>query len=146
MTIPRMPLPQESLLYVLREDREIRFLTEALIAVLCLPLAILTLWVLSPGGQIPIGQNAIATSVLAISPLIALALLRRPTVYVLTSHRIGAVYEGQFLWSVRLDRISRIWRLGGTLHLHAGSQRTYSVTNLRHALWLENYLVKRTSV
>lgn len=142
MILPPLPLPDERPRYWLVEDREVRLIVEALLALACVPLGITLLFLLR-GAAYTLTPAAVVASVIAVLPLIGIAAIRRPSRYLLTTHRIGEVRGGRFLWAVRYDRIAGIRRIGPTLLLRGAGRATYSVSNLRQALWLEDHLWER---
>ena len=125
------------------EDREVRILSECLMALACLPFGLIMIWGGRGGQEFP-DTIGVITTVIGLLPLVFIAALRTRVPYLLTTHRIAHVQDGEVVWSVRYDQISRIRRFGGTLHLRGAGRLTYSVQNLRHAIWLENYLYERS--
>lgn len=142
MILPPLPLPDERARYWLVEDREVRLIVEALLALACVPIGITLLFLLR-GEAYTLTPAALVASVISVLPLIGVAAMRRPSRYLLTTHRIAEVRGGRFLWALRFDRISRIRRIGPTLLLRGAGRSTYSVSNIRQALWLENHLWER---
>lgn len=145
LRVPPLPLPDERAEIWLEEDRHIRLLSEAILGLLCLPIGWLSLVPLRGNLDLP-GLGDIAFVLAGLAPLIFVASMRAPSTYLLTSHRLALVIDGRISWSVRYDQIARIRRFGGTLHLRGPGNLTYSVSNLRHAIWLEHHLRDRTGL
>ena len=143
MKVPPLPLPQETVVTLLSEDKQVRRLTELLIAVVCIPAGMVLIFLVRGGSYDPDATTLLSTAI-GLAPLILIASLRRPSTYVLTSHRIAEVADGRFVWQLRFEQITRIRRIGATLHLRGKGRTTYSVQNLRHVYWLEHYLWDRT--
>jgi|GEM_PF-896969 len=142
--VPRLPLPDERAVMWLQEDREVRLLSELLLAVLCIPAGMAFVALLRGGAYDPDGITLLTTA-LGLAPLVAVASLRRPSDYLLTTHRIAEVQQGRLLWSLRYEQITRIRRIGATLHLRGRGKTTYAIQNLRHAIWLEQHLWERAA-
>lgn len=141
---PPLPLPDERPLQWLIEDLQVRILSESLYALACLPFAWATVIVLRGRTTLPDTFDLIAT-LIGLVPLVLIAAFRAPAAYLLTTHRLAHVRNGVLVWSLRYDQISRIRRLGGTLHLQGAGRLSYVVLNLRHAIWLEHVLWERSS-
>jgi len=82
--VPRLPLPDERAVMWLHEDREVRLLSELLLAVLCIPAGMAFVALLRGGAYDPDGTTLLTTA-LGLAPLVALASLRRPSDYLLTT-------------------------------------------------------------
>jgi hypothetical protein len=142
--VPRLPLPDERAVMWLGEDWEVRLLMELLIAALCIPLGMTVVALLRDGAYDPDSFTVLVTA-FSLMPLVIMASLRQPKSYLLTSHRIAEVRDGRLLWSLRFEQITRIRRIGATLHLRGPGKTTYSIQNLRHVFWLEQQLWERST-
>lgn len=142
--IPRLPLPHERAVMWLGEDWEVRLLTELLIAALCIPLGMAVVAILRDGAYAPTGVTVLVTA-FSLMPLVIMASLRQPKSYLLTSHRIAEVRDGTLVWSLRFEQITRIRRIGATLHLRGPGKTSHVVQNLRHVFWLEQQLWERST-
>lgn len=142
--LPRLPLPHERAVMWLGEDWEVRLLTELLIAALCIPLGMGVVALLRDGAYAPTSMTVLVTA-FSLMPLVIMASLRQPKSYLLTSHRIAEVRDGALVWSLRFEQITRIRRIGPTLHLRGPGKTSHVVQNLRHVFWLEQYLWERST-
>lgn len=141
---PPLPLPDERPLQWLIEDREVRILTESLYALASLPFAWATVIVLRGRTTFPDTFDLLATCI-GLVPIVLIAACRAPAAYLLTTHRLAHVRDGNLVWSLRYDQVSRIRRLGGTLSLRGAGTLSYTVLNLRHGIWLEHVLWERST-
>lgn len=136
-------VPGEQVIAHLQSDREVRFLTEALLAIVALPIGWTALWLIPGIGPDVLSITGMLSLSIGLFPAVAITAFRRRETYLLTTHRIAEVQGERMLWSIRFEQLGRVRRRLGTLILSGPNRSPHRVQNLRAARWLERQLIER---
>lgn len=129
MTHPQLR-PGEQVLLADRESRQVRGLTEGLVAVLSIMTGVaFNAFVL--GGSTEDSGDTLITIMLALAPIFALMSLRARSRVVLTDQRVIVDTGGNDIASAEYHQITRTRRWLATLFLRLHNGETLSIGNMR---------------